>query len=612
MIRLRNDYSNDDEKEFAMKTNRMLPSQILLAMVLFACTTVSCEQPVLSSAGTGGSVPVTAEVPTPTPPPAGTFVVPQAPSGFTYYHDVVIGTGGTRSIKLEICAPSSDPGTRLPVIAGIHGGGWNKGSKDDYKNKIVDFAEAGYVGVSIDYRLTSEPGSPVFPAQLEDCKLAIRYLKAHAETYFLNPDKIAVWGSSAGSHLAALVGTTGDQPQFEGTGGWQAYSSAVACVVDFFGPADFTTQWANDYGSVTSLLGATAFGDPAKALAAMPGTYASSNDAPFLILHGTADPIVPYEQSTVFRDQLITAGVDVTFGPVKDAGHGFSDPYYEWTGVLAHEFIAHHLKGTNPKPTNPPANPTPTPVPTALPARPVDASVPIGNWKLDETAGSYMLNDASIYAPGVHLANKGTGFETGASGLIGKALRLTDGKTFFINDDPDNRLHVADLSQTNSMSLETWVKFDTLPSVYAYKADGVSRTDVKLMYKVSSVTVGGVKQNAGYELMVSYADNAPQFKLWSIAGSSTVKSTAKITEVNRWYHVVATYDGATMKIYLDGVLAGTLAKTNACSDAVAVSMFRIGGTSNSDANGVKGFMDEVRVYNAPMSDAQVLGRFNAR
>jgi len=257
----------------------------------------------------------------------------------TWYHDVVVGKGGDRVLKMEIVTPKQKPEKPMPVIVYIYGGGWNHGSKDDHVNKLAGYVDKGYIGVALEYRLTD---AAIFPGQLEDCKLAIRYLRANGDKYFMDTDRIGVWGSSSGSHLAALLGTTGDVKELEGTGGWQEYSSRVQAVVDWYGPADFTTEFANNWSSVSKLLGKNAFAVPEIAKSAMPGTYASKDDPPFLVMHGDSDKTVPYYDSVAFAQDLKRAGVNLTFKIVKGAPHGFAG--FPDASVMAWDFLEKNLK----------------------------------------------------------------------------------------------------------------------------------------------------------------------------------------------------------------------------------------------------------------------------
>lgn len=283
--------------------------------------------------------------PAATPAPGSEYAnddIPQAAnigSDKVLYKDVVIGKGGDVTLKMDIVTPKEKPEKPLPVIVYIFGGGWNHGTKDDQTNKIAGYVDHGYIGVALEYRLTDKT---TFPGQLEDCKLAIRYLRANGDKYFMDTDRIGVWGSSSGSHLAALLGTTGDIKELEGTGGWEGYSSRVQAVVDWYGAADFTTEFANNWSSVSKLLGKNAFAVPDKAIAAMPGTYASKDDPPFLVMHGDKDETIPYYDSVVFAQALKRAGVDLTFQIVKGAPHGFAG--FPDAAVKAWEFLDKNLK----------------------------------------------------------------------------------------------------------------------------------------------------------------------------------------------------------------------------------------------------------------------------
>lgn len=241
--------------------------------------------------------------------------------GAKLYEAVEIGMAGDKPIYASIAVPEAVPEKPMPVVVYIHGGGWNKGTRLDSASSITNYIARGYIGVTLDYRLT---GEAPFPAQIEDVKLAIRYLRANADKYYIDPSRIGVWGSSAGSHLAALLGTSADEPSLEGTGGYAEYSTRVQAVVDNYGPVDFTSEYANNYSSVTALLGGKkAFTVPDEARKAMPGTYASKDDAAFFIRHGDADTTVPYEQSISLAEQLQAAGVYVDFQIIPGAGHGF-------------------------------------------------------------------------------------------------------------------------------------------------------------------------------------------------------------------------------------------------------------------------------------------------
>ncbi|WP_342435404.1 alpha/beta hydrolase fold domain-containing protein [Paenibacillus sp. FSL L8-0436] len=302
---------------------------------------------------------VHAETPVPIPPPAEPQPFP-VPEGVELYEDVLIGNAGTRPIYTSIAVPKTTPNAPVPVMVYIHGGGWNHGDRKQALASICSYVtKRGYIGVSLDYRLT--PEAP-FPAQIQDVKLAIRYLRAHAAEYHLDPNRIGVWGTSAGGHLASLLGTTGqitsgdtitldtghvvNVPDLGGNGGWQQYSDQVQAVVDMYGPADFTTNFANSYKSVKALLGGNnAFSVPDQARLAMPGTYASPDDPPFFIRHGDADATIPYTDSVTFANQLKNAGVKVVdVKIVPKQGHGFTGEAAEQASAEAWAFLDQYVK----------------------------------------------------------------------------------------------------------------------------------------------------------------------------------------------------------------------------------------------------------------------------
>jgi acetyl esterase/lipase len=234
------------------------------------------------------------------------------------------------SLRLDLYLPSVQPTKPLPLVVWIHGGGWRSGSKDRTNAPRV-LGESTIVA-SIDYRLTDQA---TFPAQIHDCKAAIRWLRAHAAEYDIDSDRIGVWGSSAGGHLAALLGTSGNVPELEGTvGDHLDQSSAVQAVCDFYGPTDLLAMTdqasamnhANADSPEGRLLGGSVADLPELAALASPITHVDPSDPPFLIVHGDADPTVPYLQSVAFHSALAAAGVDASLLLVGRAGHGGFPP----------------------------------------------------------------------------------------------------------------------------------------------------------------------------------------------------------------------------------------------------------------------------------------------
>ncbi len=147
--------------------------------------------------------------------------------------DVEYGKAEGRSLKLDIYQPEKPASDKLPVIVWIHGGGWRGGNKSS-GSRLVGLVNTGeYVGVSVGYRLS---GEATWPAQIHDCKAAIRWVRAHAKEYGIEPNRIGLWGSSAGGHLVSLLGTSSDIKKLEGDNGTPGISTRVTCVVDYCGP----------------------------------------------------------------------------------------------------------------------------------------------------------------------------------------------------------------------------------------------------------------------------------------------------------------------------------------------------------------------------------------
>jgi acetyl esterase/lipase len=237
------------------------------------------------------------------------------------------GTDNPRQ-KLDLILPKEWGDKKLPVIAFIHGGGWRNGNKSRAHGQLIPFVRSGnYAGVSIGYRLTDE-GS--WPVQIHDCKAAIRWIRANADKYGFDPDRIGIMGTSAGGHLVAMLGTSGDVKPLEGDlGDFDETSSRVQCVVDFYGPTELLTM--GNEGRIkhdapgspeAKLVGGPLQETKGVAKAASPITYVTKDDPPFLIIHGNADPTVPYAQSTVFQKRLKEAGVEATLITIEGGGHG--------------------------------------------------------------------------------------------------------------------------------------------------------------------------------------------------------------------------------------------------------------------------------------------------
>lgn len=214
----------------------------------------------------------------------------------------------------------------LPVLVFIHGGGWSGGSRDGYAGAAMAAAQSGnYVAVSVGYRLSNEAK---WPAQIHDCKAAIRWIKGHAKDLNIDPNKIGAQGGSAGGHLVTLLGLTAGNKELEGDlGEFTSQSSSVACVVNFCGPSDLTTPLMqgdaakNDDPAVSGLIGGSLKDKLDVAKSASPLTYVSATAAPILTVHGTKDLRVNYTNAERLHAALTAAGAKTWLQPVTDGGH---------------------------------------------------------------------------------------------------------------------------------------------------------------------------------------------------------------------------------------------------------------------------------------------------
>ncbi|MFL2912171.1 MAG: alpha/beta hydrolase fold domain-containing protein [Opitutales bacterium] len=246
---------------------------------------------------------------------------------------------------------------KLPVVVWIHGGAWKSGSKKsgNHPHRIPEIvATQRYAGVSIGYRLSQDVK---WPAQIHDCKAAIRWLRGNAKALGLDPDRIGVWGSSAGGHLASMLGTTKDYESLEGEiGDFRSFSSEVQAVVNYYGPSAFLRMddqpgkiRHNAPGSPESQL----IGHPiqeAKKLAqnASPLHHVSARDAPHFHFHGMQDSFVPYQQSLLLHHALQKEKVSSALISVQQAGHGMPVKFTQEFVIPFFDFLFHGV-GTFPK-----------------------------------------------------------------------------------------------------------------------------------------------------------------------------------------------------------------------------------------------------------------------
>jgi acetyl esterase/lipase len=257
--------------------------------------------------------------------------------------------GGHEQQKLDLYLPPKADAP-LPVIVWIHGGAWSGGGRDN-PGQVLAFVAKGYAVASISHRLSQQA---TFPAQIEDCKAAVRWLRANAKMYALDADHIGAWGASSGGHLVALLGTTGGVKELEGDGGNAGQSSRVQAVVDFFGPTDFLQMDAHalkgglKHDPATSpesrLIGGPIQKNVEKVKRASPITYITKETPPFFIAHGEQDSLVPCHQSELLYEALKKAEVEVTFQSIPGAGHGGKEFSTDKMQAAIQAFFDKHLK----------------------------------------------------------------------------------------------------------------------------------------------------------------------------------------------------------------------------------------------------------------------------
>ncbi len=266
------------------------------------------------------------------------------PDGTRVYTNLFYVPKGMERQNLDLYLPAQ--GTNWPLVIWVHGGGWNSNSKDNPGGR--SFLGRGYALASLNFRQAQHAK---WPAQIIDCKAAVRWLRAHAAEYGIDPNHFGVWGMSSGGHMVAMLGTAGDNDFEQGEN--LGFSSQVQAVADWFGPTDFLSvsnspgamRWGGRGDVDTSLLG----GFPSKnielAKSASPVHYITAKTPPFLIVHGDKDLMVPLQQSQELVDALKKAGVPVEFHVIVGGGHGkpgFDTP--EVTGWL-NDFFDKYLKG---------------------------------------------------------------------------------------------------------------------------------------------------------------------------------------------------------------------------------------------------------------------------
>jgi len=244
------------------------------------------------------------------------------------------GTGGGRELLLDILRPDVQPLPARPAVIWVHGGGWQAGERSPSPSPVL--AALGFVTASISYRFSDEA---IFPAQIHDVKAAIRFLRANAPRWGIDPERIGIWGHSAGGHLAALAAVSEGVPALEGEGGTPDEPSDVQAAVPLSPPTDFLVDWfegsafprhAEAMDAVDALLGGADLDDPevrARADPASPARLATPQAPPILVVHGSLDDLVPISQGARLVENLQGLGVDATLMELRDDDHGLASVF---------------------------------------------------------------------------------------------------------------------------------------------------------------------------------------------------------------------------------------------------------------------------------------------
>lgn len=250
------------------------------------------------------------------------FAADQVPDGVTFEKGIEYSNPDGQHLQLNMARPKDGNGP-FPGIVCIHGGGFRAGTREGFNRLCIQLAERGYVAVTVTYRLAPKYQ---FPAAVFDVKSAVRWMRANAEKYNIDPKRIGTTGGSAGGHLAQFLGVTGGVKRFEGDGGNSQYSSSVNCVVNFYGPSDFTKSYdaSVDAAEVLPLfLGGNLQQQRRRHIVSSPLYWVTPDAAPTLCIHGTRDRYVAHEQAVWLIDRLKASEVEAKLMTIEGADHGF-------------------------------------------------------------------------------------------------------------------------------------------------------------------------------------------------------------------------------------------------------------------------------------------------
>jgi len=267
---------------------------------------------------------------------------PVVPEGVTWETGVEFANPDGQHLQVNVARPKTGAGP-FPAVVCIHGGGFRAGKRESYDKLCLTLAQRGYVAITVTYRLA--PAYP-FPAAVHDCKAAVRWLRANAAKYGVDPARIGATGGSAGGHLAQFLGVTAGVKEFEGEGSLDQ-SSAVACVVNYYGPSDLTKSYGASVDAAEVLplfFGGDLTTKRREHIVGSPLYWVTPAAAPTLCIHGTEDKYVAYEQATWLIDRLKASAVEAELITMQGAGHGFKGADAEKAEAALLEYFDKQLK----------------------------------------------------------------------------------------------------------------------------------------------------------------------------------------------------------------------------------------------------------------------------
>src|SRR5436305_3903962 len=268
---------------------------------------------------------------------------PTIPDTLVAERELVYSAVGGRQ-TMDVVRPRDAAANPRPGVLLVHGGGFRAGAKESYLPLAIKLAERGYIAATANYRLSPRNQ---FPAAVQDVKAAVRFLRANATKYNIDTSHIGALGGSAGGHLVLMLGLTAGVEEFEGSGPNRDRSSAVQCVVDEYGPTDFTQSYSKSVDAAEVLptfLGGDLDHERLAHIRSSPLNWITPNAAPILSIHGTLDPYVAYEQSLWLVERLIAAGVPAEIETITGAGHGFKGADADRADARAFAWFDKYLK----------------------------------------------------------------------------------------------------------------------------------------------------------------------------------------------------------------------------------------------------------------------------